>query len=62
MQQPNLTVDTVAECFKLGLSILVTGAHGCGKTSIGKCAAEKLGLSTVFLNCATLDVYVNIMA
>ena len=61
MQQPNLTVDTVVKCFQLGLSILVTGAHGCGKTSIGKYAAEKLGLSTVFLNCATLDVYVNIM-
>ena len=61
MQQPNFTVDTVAEFFKHGLSLLVTGPHGCGKTSIGKEAAKKLGLSTVFLNCATLDVYVNIM-
>lgn len=51
----------IAQYMKAGANILLIGAHGIGKTTILKQAAESLGWNIKILNGATIDPYIDLL-
>ncbi|NLF17882.1 MAG: AAA domain-containing protein [Lentisphaerae bacterium] len=54
-------LKTLETAIRSGLNVLIEGAHGCGKTSAVRLAAEAMGLRLKYFSASTLDPFVDLV-